>query len=334
MLWVAVAAVSAIAVPLAVLVYLFGPGHEDVPERLLAAPLAEEAALQAEFKHEAGTILQPGNVRVYTQYYFPKTSSPKAVVVYFHGINAHGGRLTVMYEDMLRRGYIVGALDFRGFGRSSGRLGFITDFADYVFDALTFLESTRVKFPGQKVFVLGTSMGGLILLHTLLKARPGLIDGSVLQAPPVLLAKGMRPPAFVEGFLRLAAKAVPKLPFMRPHGPRSNSKAVEKEVERSKLADPLFYGGCLRLGTALAIANALQHIQDNGHKIDAPFCLIHGEGDRVCAIEGSERFFPTAASKDKRFIKYPGGEHNVVQEPEEFVQPFLDDVAAWIEARL
>ncbi|KAF0692085.1 Aste57867_16776 [Aphanomyces stellatus] len=330
---VAIAA-AAVVVPTTAVIYAFGSGHEDAPERIAAPPLPDEARLQASFQHETGSLMRPHNVRLYTQYYYPKTAKPKAVVLYLHGIYAHGGRFAVAFDDMLKRDYIVGSFDFRGFGRSAGTHGYIADFADYADDVLAFLEATRAKFPKQKLFLVGVSMGALVQLYTLLKARDGLIDGSVMHAPPVFLAPGMKPPLPIEMIGRLLVNVVPKLPAIKPHGSKSNSKHVEAEVEAEKAADSLWYGGRLRLGTAFQMLQATEGIQAVYHNITAPFCLIHGESDRICAIQGSERLFDAAASTDKVFIRYPGGEHNLLQEPDEFRTPYLNDIAAWIEARV
>ncbi|ETW05102.1 hypothetical protein, variant [Aphanomyces invadans] len=284
-----VAAAAALLVTFVVIVHLFGPGHEDAPERALVPPLEGEVTLRTTYKYESGR-LQAHPVRVYTQYYYPNQTVPKGVVICLHGIYAHSGGLTPLFDDLLQRGYVVGALDFRGFGRTSGRFGYIEKFSHNVDDTLAFLETTRAKFPGQKVFVVGISMGGLILLHTLLRARQGLIDGSVLHAPPVLLADGVRPAAIVEAVFRVLVKVFPKLPAIPTHGSsRANSKEVEEAVETSKQADALFYKGCLRLGTGLNMLEATLDIQTQLHKIEGPFCLIHGDSDRVCAYEGSQR---------------------------------------------
>ncbi|ETV86881.1 hypothetical protein H257_01925 [Aphanomyces astaci] len=328
-----VAAAAAVLVPAAGLLHLFGPGHEDASERTLVAPLADEVALQAKFKHETGR-LQSQPVRVYTQYYFPKQATPKGVVICLHGIYAHSGGLTLLYENLLNRGYVVGALDFRGFGRSAGRFGYIDVFSNYVDDVLAFLEATRVQFPGQKVFVIGISMGGLVLLHTLLRARHGLIDGAVLHAPPVLLADGVRPPAIVETVCRVLVKVLPKLPAIPTHGAaRANSNEVASAVEASKQLDDLFYKGRLRLGTALNMLQATLDIQTQYHKIDTPFVLIHGDNDRVCAYAGSKRLFAAAASTDKQLITIPQGEHNLLKEPERFRRQYLHHIGTWLDGR-
>ncbi|KAF0698733.1 hypothetical protein As57867_010647, partial [Aphanomyces stellatus] len=236
--------------------------------------------------------------------------------------------------DMLKRDYIVGSFDFRGFGRSAGTHGYIADFADYADDVLAFLEATRAKFPKQKLFLVGVSFGALVQLYTLLKARDGLIDGSVIHAPPVFLAPGVKPPLPIEMIARLLVHVVPKLPAIKPHSSKSNSDAVGARIQAWRESDPIFYDGRLRLGTAFQMLQATEGIQAQYHKIKAPFCLIHGENDRVCAIEGSNRFFDAAMSTDKEYIKYPHGEHNILDEPDEARIVYLNDIAKWIEARV
>ncbi|KAF0698732.1 Aste57867_10686 [Aphanomyces stellatus] len=330
----ALAATAIVAPAAAALIYVFGPGHEDAPERAVVPPQPEEARLQATFKHETGSLMRPHNVRLYTQYYYPKTATPKAVIVYLHGINAHSGRFAVAFDDLLQRDYIVGSFDFRGYGRSSGTHGYIANFADFADDALAFLEATRAKFPSQKLFLVGVSMGALVQLYTLLKARDGLVDGAVIHAPPVFLAPGMKPPRPIEMIGRLLVHVVPKLPVIKPHSSKSNSDSVAEHMLAWRLSDPIFYAGRLRVGTGFQLLEATEGIQAQYHNITTPFCLIHGENDRVCAVEGSDRFFEAAMSTDKEYIKYPNGEHNLLDEPEEFRKPYLDDIAKWIDARV
>ncbi|RHY29271.1 hypothetical protein DYB32_005280 [Aphanomyces invadans] len=247
-----VAAAAALLVTFVVIVHLFGPGHEDAPERALVPPLEGEVTLRTTYKYESGR-LQAHPVRVYTQYYYPNQTVPKGVVICLHGIYAHSGGLTPLFDDLLQRGYVVGALDFRGFGRTSGRFGYIEKFSHNVDDTLAFLETTRAKFPGQKVFVVGMTDRWLTVF-------------------------------------RVLVKVFPKLPAIPTHGSsRANSKEVEEAVETSKQADALFYKGCLRLGTGLNMLEATLDIQTQLHKIEGPFCLIHGDSDRVCAYEGSQR---------------------------------------------
>ncbi|KAF0692086.1 Aste57867_16777 [Aphanomyces stellatus] len=336
MWWVAMLGILAVLVVLVTtLLCFFGPGHEDASERAAAAPRPAELALQAVYKHDASFFVQqPNTVRIFTQYYYPHKAirPPKAVVLYVHGLFGHSGCMTTMFEDMLRRGYVVGALDLRGHGRSSGRFGYIQDFSDSVDDILAFVKATRAKFPTRKLFLVGLSMGGLLVMHTLLRARPGLIDGSVLHAPPVMLADGVRPPAPVESIFKFLVQYVPKLPLVASPTLRTNSKSVEAQVQHERDADPLIYQGPVALGTACAILQATLTIQDEYHKIDAPFMLVHGELDRVCAIEGSERFMDVVRSEDKVFVRYPRGEHSLLEEPESFRRPFLNDIAKWIDA--
>ncbi len=157
-----VVALVAIATSALVVSHRFGPGMEHAEDRASKPILAGEEALRATYRHESIYLEVPSSrrnshtVKIYTQYYYPRTSSPNGVVVYFHGINGHSGRLTDWFKRTLEHGWISGGIDFRGFGRSAGRHGYIEDFDHLVEDGLAFLKATKEKHPNQKLFVVGS----------------------------------------------------------------------------------------------------------------------------------------------------------------------------------
>ncbi|EQC34469.1 hypothetical protein SDRG_07798 [Saprolegnia diclina VS20] len=317
----------------------FAPGDELAEDRRAEPLLVEELALQAKYKFEVIDLPVPSSsssepMKVHTKYYYPTTESPKGVIVYLHGLNSHSGRITEFYNRSLRDGWIAGMMDFRGFGRSCGRHGYIESIETLAEDAVAFVQATKAKFPDLKLFVLGTSMGGLTLLHATLKMPPGLVESYIFHAPPVEISKNVLPPKIVELVGRVLLSLAPKLPLLKPHSAHSNSPSQEALVHHSKLVDPNFYQGRLRIGTAYAMLNASLAIGDKLHEITVPHMLIHGTADRVCDIAGSERFFATSGATDKQFVRIPDGQHNLLQEEEKYWHFYLDTIAEYIQARI
>jgi acylglycerol lipase len=95
----------------------------------------------------------------------------------------------------------------------------------------------------------------------------------------------------------------------------------------------MFYNGRLRIGTGLAILDALMSIQDQIYKIDTPYLLQHGEADFVCHISGSEAFHAKTSSSDKTFKSYPGGAHDLSNEPPPIRNAVVQDFVEWLEER-
>jgi alpha-beta hydrolase superfamily lysophospholipase len=59
---------------------------------------------------------------------------------------------------------------------------------------------------------------------------------------------------------------------------------------------------------------------------------VHGAADRLVPASGSERLVDCVGSEDVHLKVYPELYHEVFNEPER--HRVLDDVVAWIEARL
>ncbi|OQR91738.1 lipase, partial [Achlya hypogyna] len=328
----AAATVAAVALRVA-----FAPGDESAEDRRAEPLLVAELELQAKYKFEVVEMpvqsATPG-MKVHTKYYYPTIAAPKGVILYLHGLNSHSGRITKFYSRSLEDGWIVGMMDFRGFGRSCGRHGYIESIDILAADAVAFIVATKTKFPDRKLFVLGTSMGGLTLLHASLKLPPGIVDSLIFHAPPVEISTNILPSATEEAIGRLLLSFVPKLPLLKPHSAHSNSESQAALVHASKAVDPNFYAGRLRIGTAYAMLNASLSIGQKLHEITTPHLLIHGTADRVCSIAGSERFFAASGADDKKFVKIPDGQHNLLQEEERYWKAYLDAISDWIESRI
>ena len=67
-------------------------------------------------------------------YSVDKVESPKAAVVFVHGICEHLGRYEHIKNKFLDNGYNVYRYDARGHGRSEGKRGYLEDFTDYLED--------------------------------------------------------------------------------------------------------------------------------------------------------------------------------------------------------
>ena len=72
-----------------------------------------------------------------------------------------------MVDWFVPKGYAVYAFDLRGFGHSPGPRGYINEWAEYRQDVKAFLEFMHEQEPGQAVFLLGHSMGGLVVQATI-----------------------------------------------------------------------------------------------------------------------------------------------------------------------
>lgn len=104
-------------------------------------------------------------------------------VLVVHGFSEHAGRYDLLAEALNRRGWGVLAYDQRGHGDSDGRRGVLGDFDHYLndLDAVRGQADRLLPGPGDP-FLLGHSLGGLVVLRYLQRRRPR-VPGAILSAP-------------------------------------------------------------------------------------------------------------------------------------------------------
>ena len=93
-----------------------------------------------------------------------------------------------MAHHFSRSGLVTVGFDYRGFGRSEGRGGYIEDIEAHLADSREFLKIVMPMYKGLPKFALGLSLGGLTSYYLTL-ADPKLFDGAILMAPAIMNSK-------------------------------------------------------------------------------------------------------------------------------------------------
>ncbi|KDO27748.1 hypothetical protein SPRG_20387 [Saprolegnia parasitica CBS 223.65] len=276
------------------------------------------------------------NASLFAQSWVP--SSSKAIVLLVHGMNEHSGYLHRLTAALLRASYGVYAFDHEGFGRSSGTHALVTDYAALVDDVQAHIALARATWPEKPIFLAGCSFGAALIVHALLHSLEG-IDGVILQAPALQLAANRRPPAVVEALVSVLARIAPRLPIVPSNGGKGSSPLVRAAVVAKKRADPLYYSGKVRLGTAYSVLQTMDGLQTPAAtaafaSLNVPLLVQHGTADVVCALDGSETWFHALVScHDKQLIAYPDACHDLLHEPAPIADAVVADLVAWLDAR-
>jgi len=117
----------------------------------------------------------------------------KSVIVFHHGgVGWHSGYSEIMGQSMKQAGIAVLAYDTVGSGYSDsikGHRQYIDSMETVANDLTVVLNFARDQFPNKKVFAMGESFGGMVLLTQILKEQKeneaNLADGYVLAGPVV-----------------------------------------------------------------------------------------------------------------------------------------------------
>lgn len=275
--------------------------------------------------HREDTFGAPDGVELYYQCWVPSDRRRRAVLVNLHGLGDHSGLYPTLAAHFPPRGVALYAYDMRGNGRSPGQRAYLRDWQEYRNDLDAFLRRVREWEPGLPVFVLGNSLGGLVVLEYAL-SNPSGLNGVIAAAPP--LGELAVPPVLM-ALGRVMSRIWPR--FALRVGMDLSGLARDPKVVESVISDPLFHRfGTARLSTE--VTAAIQRVQAGARDFAIPLLILHGSDDRMVPPAGSRRFFAGARLADREFHEYPGAYHGLFADLNR--EEVLSDLERWIERHL
>ncbi len=263
----------------------------------------------------------PDNKKLYLQEWSPD-KEPSSLILYVHGLGSHGGRLDHWGERFARKGITFFAYDQRGHGRSDGKRGHPTHIKHLVNDVKLMVEHLRVAFPGKPVIIYGHSMGGTVVINYVI-SNTYTADALIVTSPWLKLVK---PPSktvinLIKPLLKIApAIAVPNglLPMDISHDEKEVQKYTEDPLVHNKISIGLFYS------TFRAGYTALRNV----YKINCPFLIMHGTGDRITSAKASEDYVLNTSDRT-RLKLWEGAYHELHHEPNR--DEVFTYITAWLQ---
>jgi len=271
-------------------------------------------------------------------------SPPDAVrsdVVLVHGFGEHRGRYGALVGELVAAGHACHRFDLRGHGDSGGRRGHVERFADYRSDLVAFVERAvgPLAAAGRPLVLLGHSLGGLIVLDTLL-SHPALADLEVLSSP--FLAAAFELPPLMRPFLAVARRVVPRVPLLR--GPDPEGLSRDPAVVAAYRADPRVVRR-LTPAWALETLAAQERVFEGAGRLATPTLMLLGAADPIADPARSRELFERlgrgldesegdrpgggAGGEDKRLQVYDGMRHEVFNERGR--ERVVTDLLSWLD---
>jgi alpha-beta hydrolase superfamily lysophospholipase len=276
-------------------------------------------------RHQEGTFPGHTGIRLFYQAWVPDVSRPRAILVNLHGLGDHSSLYPNLASRVPASGIPLYAYDMRGNGRSPGQRAYLSNWQEYREDLRAFVLTVTERHPGIPLFLLGNSLGGLVVLEYALQYSAGL-TGVVAAAPP--LGKLGVPPLLM-ALGRVLSRMLPR--FSLRVGMDLTGLARDPAVVEAVLADPLFHRrGTARLSTE--VTAAIERVQTQAASLTVPVLILHGSADRMVLPDGSREFFAKVRSPGSQFKEYPGAYHGLFADLDS--EQVIADLLAWIEARL
>ncbi len=257
----------------------------------------------------------------------PSSGTPVAKIILVHGLGTHSRSLHFEYlrDHLTSRSCAVYGFDLRGYGRSEGRRAYINRWRDFREDVRLFVDLVQRDGASAPLFLLGVSLGGLIVVNYALHHPEG-IHGVIAMAP-ALDASGV--PASRRILLHGLSTIAPKLALK----PGLNSAMLTRDSKALQvfLGDPLWQTKVtLRLAaeTITAMAGTLKQLPS----LKLPLLVLHGSADVIIPPIAGRRLHQLAGSADKEIRLYDGAYHILSMETNR--DEVFSDISSWIAKRI
>lgn len=250
----------------------------------------------------------------------------RAVVVVAHGAGEHSGRYRHVVDRLVPEGYALYAVDHRGHGHSPGTRAQIGSVRLVVEDLDRLVDHARTEHPGDKLFLLGHSMGGMVAVaYGILNQEK--LDGLVLSAP---LAALDPPPLPQRLLIRVLSRFAPDAGAIQV-GADKVSRDPDEVAAYER--DPLNHHGKLPVRTVQEMFDTIARFEADCPKLTLPLLVMIGTEDALVLPAGAQMVHDRAGSTDKTIHAYDGFFHEIFNEPAGDRDRPLNDLAEWLSER-
>ena len=268
-----------------------------------------------------GKFTGAGGCQLYYKSWEPD-EKPTAKLIIVHGAGEHIDRYENLVNVLPGLGYVVVGYDQRGHGRSEGQRGHINAWEEYRGDLKYFVEEANQMYPEIPTFILGHSLGSLIVLDYIIHHADG-IKGAIISGT-ALVPKDAAPPSLVF-IAKVLSNIYPRFPLKVPLPGSSLSR--DPEVARNYDEDPLVHlSRSARWATESL--KVIDRIDSNLNKISMPILFVHGEQDPLVEFEGAQKCFDRIKSEDKTIYIYPENLHETHNDLDHL--KVVADITSWL----
>lgn len=256
-----------------------------------------------------------------------QAANERGRIVIAHGLGEHSGRYGNVVDCLVPKGFTCWALDHRGHGQSGGARGHVARFDEYIADLKTMIGIAKEGMPdGVKCFLLGHSMGGLIVLNFALR-YPDMIDGVIASSPAFGLPKD--PPAIKFALGKIISRIKPTLTIGNELDKTKISH--DAEVVRAYQDDPLVHDR-ITARWSTEFFSAMELTNRQASEIKVPTLVQAAGDDHLVSAPATRAFFEKLTLADRTLHVYDGLYHEIYNEPDR--NRVLNDLEGWLENHL
>lgn len=251
---------------------------------------------------------------------------PRARLLLVHGLGEHAGRYATLAGELNTLGISVRAYDQRGHGRSQGKRGVTGKQADSLSRDAAELFNAYASEEGHLPFLLGHSMGGLVVMHAVAKLglRP---RGLIASSPALATHAGSWDRLLSKLLLRVAPD------FSVANGLPADKLSHAAQVKRAYLDDPLNHNR-ISARPARYLFQAGPEVIAAAPAWPVPTLLQVAGDDHLVDPAGARAFARMAPGETVEFHDYAGLYHEIYNEAEPARRQVVADLSAWLGKQL
>jgi alpha-beta hydrolase superfamily lysophospholipase len=251
----------------------------------------------------------------------PAAAPARAAAILLHGFGDHSGRYGDLAAWLTARGISVYALDQRGHGRSPGKRGHVSRFAQFLSDVAALRRLVAGEEAGPQL-LLGQSFGATVALRYL-ETGPAGVAGAIVSSP--FLAVAMKVAPWKTLLARLLADIRPALPIAT--GLNLAHLSTDPAVGQAARSDPLYHRVMTPRAYREVKAAQAAVVAEGGHLVVPLLFLLAGD-DRIVG-RGAAEAFARSLRGDVTVKVYDGFFHELFNEPQR--AKVFRDVEPWLE---
>ncbi|MEM2637570.1 MAG: alpha/beta hydrolase [Candidatus Korarchaeota archaeon] len=256
-----------------------------------------------------------------------KVNNARGAIIIVHGFAEHIGRYDHVAKFLNELGFNVYGYDQRGHGKSEGDRGYVKNFDEYIMDLNLFVNCVLKEENGHPLFLLGHSMGGLIVLRYGILHRDAPVKGIIASAPALRLGAKTGKVKYALGKFLAKVAGHSKMDA----GIDASLLTHDKNVVEQYINDPLVFKKIsARLGIEL-IKKGNDTLK-RASEFTFPCLLMIGSDDRLVAPEGVKEFYEKCGSKDKSLKIYEKFYHEILNEIEK--EKAFNDIKTWLQKEM
>jgi alpha-beta hydrolase superfamily lysophospholipase len=253
---------------------------------------------------------------------------PKAAIVCLHGLGLENRAFFSTANELNKRGYIVYALDVRGFGSWTQTKGLETlDYSRALTDIANVVQVIKKENPTLPIFILGESMGGAIALRAGGQLQD-VVDGVIASVPSAERFQQRKMALTTAVHFMIDPKASFSIHDYVADRATSNDQVREKWAN-----DPKAKLGMTPI-ELMKFAVFMRTTKEHAAEITKiPVLVAQGLKDRLVKPEGTFAIFDAVKSEDKTLLLIGTAEHLMF----ETMAPsslLIDSVDSWLKLHL